>query len=148
MTLEGFNDRGDFSNHGGLDTFNPNLTYYAQDFAVMSGISLGPLDYIWKPSKAKTTFGVIATGATLLTAVAPNPITGAIAAGAGVAAGGMAAIHSTYDKGGSGSPPATGTGYQPVGPNPGMTPEVKKPSLAMPLIVGAIGLIAAFGIAS
>lgn len=137
MTLEGFADDGNIA------PYRPDRSFYQQDFAVMSGL----LD-LWRPSKAKEALGVIATGAGLASAIPVlAPFTLPVAAAAGAGAAGMALIHSTY-AGGSGDSPNPGTGYQPVVPQPVDTALPKKTNLAVPIALGVVGLIAAFGIAS
>ena len=130
MTLSGSN----------LTAFNPPQSYMNQDFATLSG-DWGIFNFA-RPSRLKKTTGYIAAGAAIVSTVAPNPITAGIAAGAGAASAGLSLVHNSYKAG-----PDPGTGFQPGMPvAPAPLPEKK--SKAVPLIIGAVALVAALGIAA
>lgn len=111
-------------------------TYRSQDFAVLSG--WGIFDFL-RPSRIRKWAPAVAAGAGAITAAIPNPITGVIAIGAG-AAGGISSSIYQANRGGSGDPPNSGTGYkQKTDDNLVGVPEQKKvPWVPIAVLGGAV----------
>jgi len=116
-------------------------TYRSQDFSVLSG--WGIFDFL-RPSRIRQWAPAVATGAGVITAAIPNPITGVIAIGAGVAGGVSQAIYQA-NRGGTNDPPNSGTGYkQKTDDNLGVAEQKKVPWVPIAVLGGA--LVAAISI--
>lgn len=117
-------------------------TYREQNFAVL-GADWGIFNFL-RPSRMKTWAPAVAAGATAITAVAPNPITGVIAVGAGAASGVSSAIYQA-NRGGTSDPPNSGTGYKQSA-DKGVTDVEQKKVPWVPIAVAGGALLAAMAI--
>ena len=113
-------------------------TYREQNFAVLSG--WGIFDFL-RPSRVRKWAPAVAAVAAV---VPPNPITGAIAIGAGVAGGASQAIYMA-NRGGTKDPPSTGTGYKQSA-DEGVTGVEQKKVPWVPIAVAGGALLAAMAI--
>jgi len=137
-TLEGYADSGNVA------PYNPSQAYFNQNFETM-----GAWYEVWRPSQLKKTAAALGVVAGAVATVIPGgqaigiPLT-AVSAGALTAAGAAAAVHETYrDK--SGNEIKVPQGQEPP---PGSVPVNKKADITAPLLIGALGALAAMFIAS
>jgi hypothetical protein len=143
MTLEG---NGFLQNYKNLEPENYAGAYYNQQFATLGG--WGAFDFL-RPSKLKKTAGAITAVSTALTVVpglqaVMAPVAGAAA---GVTAG-ATLIHNVYARKGPSGEVEYYSDAQGKNPIPAGNIQTKKKSPIVPIVIGAVGILAALGIAA